>query len=293
MELEVNGVRLYYERFGDPADQSVLLFHGGPGLSDHRAGAETYRPLVEDGFHLVAYDHRGCGASGRSPPYTNAQFADDAEALRRALDLGPVAVVGGSYGGFVAQEYAVRHGEHLDAMVLRGTAARSDHRDEAREIAAARIPAVRAADLDTPPISEDAFAREMDGRLRSDADFRRTFHSITPLYAPSLEAFDAAAARERIDRLTFNHEVHNAVFSEEHPTIDYTDDLPGVAVPTLVAVGADDWIAPPEYAREIATLLPDAELAVFEDAGHSPARDRPEAYLARVRAFLRGVCQSE
>jgi len=293
MELEVNGARLYCETLGDPADPSVLLFHGGPGLSDHRTAKETYRPLVEDGFHLVAYDHRGCGASERSPPYTNAQFADDAEALRRALGLGTVAVVGGSYGGFVAQEYAVRHGEHLDAMVLRGTAARSGHRDEAREIAASRIPDVRAADLDTPSISEAAFDREMDGELRSDADFRRTFHSITPLYAPSLEAFDAEATRERIADLTFNHEVHNAVFSEEHPTIDYTEDLPGVDVPTLVTVGADDWIAPPVYAREIADLLPEAELVVFENAGHSPGRDRPEAYLGRVREFLRANYPSE
>jgi proline iminopeptidase len=293
MERTVNGVRLYYDTFGDPTDPSVMVFHGGPGLGDHRKGAETYRPLVEDGFQLVVYDHRGCGASECSPPYTNAQFAADAEALRQALDLGSITVIGGSYGGFIAQEYAIRYSEHLEAMVLRGTAARADHRDEAREIAASRIPAVQAADLATPPISKAAFDREMDGRLRSDADFRRTYHSIAPLYAPSIEAFDAAATRERIEQLTFNHEVHNAIFSEEHPTIDYTDQLPAVTVPTLVTVGADDWIAPPSYSRALADLLPNAHLEVFDDAGHSPNVDRPEAFLDAVRAFLRWVYSSE
>lgn len=293
MHLEVNGVQLYYETFGDPADPSIVVFHGGPGLGDHRKGETTYRALVDDGFHLVVYDHRGCGASELAPPYTNAQFADDAEALRQALDLGQIAVIGGSYGGFIAQEYAIRHGDHLEAMVLRGTAARAAHRDEARAVAEQRIPAVQAADLDTPPISQAAFDREMDGRLRSDADFRRTYHSITPLYAPSIEAFDAAATRERIEQLTFNHEVHNAIFSEEHPTIDYTDDLPTVDVPALVLVGANDWIAPPAYSREIADLLPNAELVVFEHAGHSPNVDQPEAFLDRVRAFLRTAHRSE
>lgn len=285
MYVEVNGVELYYETLGSPERQSIVVFHGGPGLSDHRKGKEAYRPLADE-YHLVLYDHRGCGKSAQEPPYTNATFADDAEALRRELDLGDIVAVGGSYGGFVAQEYAIRHGEHLLAMVLRGTAAVSDHRDEAREIAAERIPAVRAADLDTPEVSKEAFDREMDGELRSDADFKRTFHSITPLYAPSLDAFDAAETREQVEDLQFNHEVHNAIFSEEHPNMDYTDELPGVDVPTLVTVGAEDWIAPPKYAEQLADLLPDSELVVFAESGHSPNVDQPEKFIRTVRRFL-------
>lgn len=285
MYVEVNGVELYYETLGDPERQSIVVFHGGPGLSDHRKGKEAYRPLADD-YHLVVYDHRGCGKSAQEPPYTNATFADDAEALRRELGLGDIVVIGGSYGGFVAQEYAIRYGEHLRGMVLRGTAAVSDHRDEAREIAAERIPAVHEADLDTPEVSKEAFDREMDGELRSDADFKRTFHSITPLYAPSLEAFDAAQTREQIEELQFNHEVHNAIFSEEHPDMDYTDDLPTVDVPTLVTVGAADWIAPPKYAEQLADLLPDSQLVVFEESGHSPNVDQPDEFIRTLRQFL-------
>lgn len=285
MYAEVNGVELYYETLGSPERQSIVVFHGGPGLSDHRKGKEAYRPLADE-YHLVVYDHRGCGKSAQKPPYTNATFADDAEALRRELGLGDIVVIGGSYGGFIAQEYAIRHGEHLLAMVLRGTAAVSDHRDEAREIAAERIPEVRAANLDTPEVSKEAFDREMDGELRSDADFKRTFHSITPLYAPSLEEFDPAETRAQIEDLQFNHEVHNAIFSEEHPNMDYTDQLPGVDVPTLVTVGATDWIAPPKYAEQLADLLPDTELVVFEESGHSPNVDQPEEFIRTVRQFL-------
>jgi proline iminopeptidase len=64
-------------------------------------------------------------------------------------------------------------------------------------------------------------------------------------------------------------------------------------VPTLVTVGADDWIAPPSYSRALADLLPNAHLEVFDDAGHSPNVDRPEAFLDAVRAFLRSVYSSE
>jgi proline iminopeptidase len=288
MRATINGAELYYEVLGDDDAPAIVVFHGGPGLSDHRKGKEAYRSLTDD-YRLVVYDHRGSGQSSRTPPFTHEQLADDAEALRDHLGIDEWVVIGGSYGGFIAQEYALRHPEHLRGVVLRDTAATPEHRDRAREIAAERIPEVQAADLDVPEVTKESFDRMMEGRLRSDEEFRRTYHSVAPLYAPSLDDFDAAATRETIESLNFRHETHNAMFSREHPEMDYTADLPDVSVPFLVTVGRHDWITPVEFAEQIADLVPDSRLVVFEESGHSPNLDEPAAYEATVREFLEEI----
>jgi len=110
MYADVNGTELYYERLGDEANPSILTLHGGPGVGDHRKAKEAYEPLTDD-YEVVVYDHRGCGLSGEDPPYTNEQFARDANALREHLGLGTVVLIGGSYGGFITQEYLTRFPE--------------------------------------------------------------------------------------------------------------------------------------------------------------------------------------
>lgn len=281
----INGAELYYEALGPEGAPAVLALHGGPGIGDGRKPKEAFEWLAEE-YRLVVPDHRGCGRSEDVEPYTNEQFARDVEGLRRELDLGEVVMVGGSYGGFVTLEYATRWPEHLAGIVLRDTAATSEYDRRARETARERLPEVRAAGVDVPEITEAELDRVMDGEVRSDEEFERVFHGMLPLYAPSLEAFDAAAARERIEALTFRHETHNHVFSEAFPEMDYTDALPGVDVPALVTVGREDWITPVEASEELADLLPDARLEVFEDSGHNPHLDQPEAYRERVEAFL-------
>jgi proline iminopeptidase len=284
MYTNVNGARLYYDVLGDGNDDTIMILHGGPGISDHQKGKQAYEPLAED-FELVVYDHRGCGESSLTPPYSNEQYAEDAEALRRHLDLGEVAFIGGSYGGYITQEYAIRYPENLAGFVLRDTAPTGDEQrawDNARE----SWDDLKAAAFDIPDITWEEFERVMNGNVRSDEEFERIWLGMLPLYESDIEEFDAEAARESVAELTFHHETHNVMFTEEHPNIDYTDDLPDVDVPALVTVGRNDWITPPEDSREIADLLPDSRLVIFEESGHSPNLDQQDQYLHRVREFF-------
>ena len=284
----VNGAELYYEIHGEENDRTLLSFHGGPGISDHEKAKRAFGPLTDE-YRLVVYDHRGCGDSSLTPPYTNSQYADDAEALREYLDLGEIVVIGGSYGGFIAQEYAIKYPNNLAGVILRDTAAHGGHRDRAREIAESRFGELADADVDAPELSQEAFDRVMEGDVRSNAEFRETYHGMAPLYAPSLEEFDAAATKESIENRQFHYETHNAMFSHEHPNMDYRSELTDVEVPVLVTVGRHDWIVPVEYSEELVELLPNAELEVFEESGHSPNLDQQEAYLDRVRSFLSDI----
>jgi len=285
MYADVNGTELYYERLGDEANPSILTLHGGPGVGDHRKAKEAYEPLTDD-YEVVVYDHRGCGLSGEDPPYTNEQFARDANALREHLGLGTVVLIGGSYGGFITQEYLTRFPETVAGFVLRDTAPSGEYDKQSRENARAGLPEVWERGLDVPEITFEEFDRVMDGRARDNEEFRRVFHGILPLYVPDLDEFDAEAAREQIEGIHYHYETHNAMFSEELPKMDYRDQLREVDVPGLVTVGRHDWITPVESSEEIHDLLPDSRLEIFEDSGHSPNLDQQEAYLERVREFL-------
>ena len=285
MCANVNGADLCYEVLGNDDAPAIISLHGGPGISDHEKGKQAFEPLTDE-YCLVVYDHRGCGQSSLTPPYSNEQYARDAEGLREHLGLDVVVFVGGSYGGFIAQEYAIRYPEHLAGVILRDTAPSGEYDSRSVENARRRWPAMEASDLDVPTITWEEFGRVMDGDVRSDEEFRRVFHGMAPLYAPSLDEFDAEAAREATETRSFHHETHNTMFTEAYPNMNYTDDLPNVDVPVLVTVGRHDWITPPEASKEIADLLPDARFVVFEESGHSPNLDQQEEYLACVREFL-------
>jgi proline iminopeptidase len=285
MYAEVNGAELYYERLGEGNDPAIMALHGGPGVGDHRKPKQAFEPLTDE-YEVVVYDHRGCGQSADEPPYSNAQYAKDANALREQLDLGEVVLIGGSYGGFVTQEYVTRFPETVTGFVLRDTAPTGEYDEQARTNARADLPEVWERNMDVPEISFEEFDRVMDGRARSNEEFRKVFHGILPLYAPTLEEFDPAAARDRIEDIYYHYETHNALFSEEYPTMDYRDDLSDVTVPALVTVGRLDWITPVAASVELADLLPNSRLVIFESSGHSPNLDQKSAYIRRVREFL-------
>lgn len=284
MYVDINDARLYYEVLGEENDDSIMVLHGGPGISDHQKGKKAYKPLAED-YKVVVYDHRGCGASSLTPPYSNEQYAKDAEALRQHLDLGEVVFIGGSYGGYITQEYAIRYPENLAGFVLRDTAPTGDE-ERAWNNARESWDDLKAANLDIPNITWEELERVMNGDVRSDEEFERIWLGMLPLYESDIREFDAEAARKSVEGLTFHHETHNVMFTEEHPTMDYTDDLPDVDLPALVTVGRHDWITPPEASREIADRLPNSRLVIFEDSGHSPNLDQQDQYLKRVREFF-------
>ena len=288
MYAEVNGTKLYYELLGEGDRPTIMALHGGPGVGDHRKPKRAFKPLTDE-YDLVVYDHRGCGQSEENPPYSNAQYARDANALREHLGLEDVVLIGGSYGGFVTQEYVSRFQETIAGFILRDTAPSGEYDERSRANARADLPEIWARELDVPSISFEEFDRVMDGQARSNDEFRKVFHGILPLYAPTLDQFDAEAARKQIETIQYHYETHNTLFSEEYPNMDYCDALPDVNVPALVTVGRHDWITPVEASVEIADLVPDSRLVIFESSGHSPHLDQQTAYISRIREFLNEI----
>jgi proline-specific peptidase len=270
VEVRVNGVRLAYDEAG--AGQAILLLHGGPGMGSRAHGLQAFSPLA-DRYRVVGFDLRGCGESEERPPYSHDQWVEDAEALRASLDLGPVVVLGGSYGGHLALEYTLAHQDRVRALILLDTAASGRYHAKAKATAIARV----------PNIDRDALDRLFGGRMTSNEDFRTSYAAIQPLYRV---VRDPEEERQALERIPFRYQTHNWAFARNQPAFDLVPRLGEIRVPTLVVVGRHDWICPVEASEEIAAGIPGARLAVFEHSGHSPQVEEHQACLALVRSFI-------
>lgn len=180
----------------------------------------------------------------------------------------------GSYGGFIALEYAVRYPEHVSAIILRDTSADGSNLELAFE---------NARNQDRVEINWDHFNRYWGGQTRSDEELKSLWAELIPLYDYEYDEEKSTAA---VEAGIYRHEAHNACFVDNFPTYDLKPDLPGIAVPTLVTVGRGDWVTPVSASETIARLIPDAELVVFEKSGHSPQVEEREKFQQTLRDFL-------
>src|SRR5215468_510894 len=118
--VDNGGVILYVKSVG--RGPPLVLVHGGPGASHDYLLPNLYR--LASSYRLVFIDERG---SGRSPrledpsQYTVEKMADDVEAVRSALQLGKIALLGHSYGGVVVQAYAFKYQANLSHLILAST----------------------------------------------------------------------------------------------------------------------------------------------------------------------------
>src|SRR5580704_15896459 len=115
-------VDLGYETFGAAgAEIPVIAVNGGPGLSHAYMMQNDLWQRVAAHRLVVLYDQRGTGASKHvrpnAPQSMDAQVAD-LEAIRNALSLDRIAVLGDSYGGMIAMAYAAAHPEHVSRLIL-------------------------------------------------------------------------------------------------------------------------------------------------------------------------------
>ncbi|MBL0123832.1 MAG: alpha/beta fold hydrolase [Betaproteobacteria bacterium] len=275
MHASINGTELYVERHGNGIP--ILVMHGGLGL-DHT----YFRPWLDhlgDCAELIYYDHRGNGRSARTASLSavdHATFAADAEQLRARLGLDRFILLGHSYGGFLAQEYALRYGGEgsaLAGLVLCSTAPALDYAPVTMANALARGKPDELAALG------EAFGRAME----SDEDLRAVWMRLLPLY---FKQYDEQIGRA-VDQATiysaaaWNHANANCL-----PTFSTVARLAEITVPTLVLGGSDDWITPPEQGRRLQASIADAELAMFEQSGHFPFIEEPDKFIATVSGWL-------
>ncbi|GLY85960.1 alpha/beta fold hydrolase [Actinoallomurus iriomotensis] len=276
MFVTINGNELAVEVFGDEGAPVLIAHHGAPGLGSRAEPRATFAPFA-DTFRVVVFDARGSGESGGNPPFTHEQWAADVDGLREWIGAEQIVMAGGSYGGFIAMEYAIRHPRRVKALVLRDTSPDHDNEEAARR---------NALNSTRVTVDVEKLDRINNGLVRDNDDLRDCWREILPLYD---HVYDPAKVEEKVAATPYRYETHNFAFAVNQPGYDIKAQLPDIICPTLVTVGRDDWITPVESSEKIVSLIPDAELVVFEKSGHSPQIEEAVRWRTVVRDFLRDV----
>jgi proline iminopeptidase len=276
VRLTINGNALEVEVFGADDAPVIITHHGAPGLGSRAEPRATFAPFA-DTFRVIVFDARGSGASEGKPPFSHEQWVADVDALREWAGVERFVMAGGSYGGFISMEYAIRYPQRLHALVLRDTSADHENEQAARRNAqsSSRV-TIDMAKLD----------RVNAGAVRDDADLRDCWQEILPLYD---HVYDPAKVADRVASTPYRYQTHNYAFSVNLPNYDLKPELYKITCPTLVTVGRDDWITPVASSETIASLIPDARLVIFEKSGHSPQIEEAHRWRQVVRDFLHEV----
>lgn len=264
--VQVEGARIAYDTYGS-SKPAVVFLHGFP------LNRLMWAPQVEalrGVGRLVVPDMRGMGSSELSNGTTSMErMADDVHGLVESLDLAPVVLVGLSMGGYVALSYYRKYREEVRALVLVDTRAEADD-EKARENRTKMIEEVQAK-------GPSAVATAMIPKLLSEeaqkdaevvAEVRRMIETTSP--AGIIGALRGMAERP-----------------------DSTDLLGEIAVPTLVVVGSEDTVTPPEGAEAFAAAIPDAQFEVIDGAGHLSTFEKPDEFNDLVREFLEELPNGE
>lgn len=275
--VRINDNELAVEVLGAEGAPVIIAHHGAPGLGS-RAEPRASFGRLSDEYRVVVFDARGSGESEGSGEFSHEQWAADIDGLREWIGAERIIMAGGSYGGFMAMEYAIRYPERVAALVLRDTAADNSHAALARENALAS---------DRVDIDMEKFDRIDEGRVRDNDDLRDCWREILPLYDFT---YDPEATERKVQATPYRYEAHNYAFSKNLPNYDLTPFLPSIQAPTLLTVGRTDWITPVSCSETIAGSIPDARLEIFERSGHSPQIEQAEEWTAVVRGFLHDVC---
>lgn len=274
--IMINGNRLAVEVLGPEGAPVIITHHGAPGLGSRAEPRASFGRLA-DAYRVVVFDARGSGQSEGHGTFSHEQWAADIEALREWIGAERICMAGGSYGGFMAMEYAIRYPDRVAALVLRDTAADNSHSELARRNALAS---------DRVTVDMAKFDRIDAGQVADDDDLRDCWREILPLYDFN---YDPASVERKVAATPYRYQAHNYAFSTNLPHYDLKPQLPGVTAPTLITVGRTDWITPVSCSETIAGLIPDSRLVIFERSGHSPQIEEASAWTTTVRDFLAEV----
>jgi len=274
-KLQIRDVSLFVEVVGH--GYPLLLMHGGPG-ADHWTMSQFRR--LADQFTLVFYDHRCNGRSTGAPveSMTWENLTADADELRERLGFVRWAVLGHSFGGNVALEYALRYPDSLSHLVLLDTGGDSRWAQE-------NAPELLAKRGFSPRIVKLA-RRFLNGQIEPK-EFFPALLRLGSAYNPYLSLPQLAGAMLRGEwRSKLRPQA--LIFAGPHLCKGWTvmDRLGEITAPTLVMAGRDDFIFPPEHQAELAAGILNARLRIIERAGHNPQLERPADVFEAIREFI-------
>jgi proline iminopeptidase len=282
----VNDVRLWYKVAGQAGGVPLLFLHGGPGYNSYSFEAQAGKAL-EGKLKMIYLDQRGSGRSERpwTGVYSIPAMVEDIEALRKQLGVPRLALMGHSFGGALALEYAAAYPQHVAKLVLVSAASSIPDACAARvaflaqrypnDLAKARAAAVERKE--TPDDCYFAFNSVPD-------DIRDRVNDETMF--PDMKRVQEQKDVDARSGLRNTGELGGALWNNGFLSYRF-DRYNRLTMPVLVLAGKDDFAIGLPAQRALASRLPQAKLVEYPGAGHFPYLDVPQRFTRDVVEFLR------
>jgi proline iminopeptidase len=289
--IDANGVLIYYVEFGK--GEPLVVLHGGPG-ADHAYFLPWLLPMART-HRLIFIDERGSGQSQRLQDvtkYTIENMADDVEAVRVALGLGKIDLLGHSCGGVLAEAYALKYQQHLRHLILNSTFASTSEMNAVLAREKAAMPPEKLARLDQLEAAGlyGKGAQWEHGRYPAEYETLAWGDGYFPfLYGARPDSnYDPATGNAPT-----NWELYREMWGSHGEfiidgnlrSVEWVDRLPTIHVPTLIVVGDHDE-CDPSLSREMNQKIAGSKLVILPNSGHMNFIDQPELWQTAVRGFL-------
>ena len=274
----------FFEYVSQGKGPATLLVHpGGPGLTYHYL--RGLLRLANAHLRVILFNPRGVGHSWRPPSrreYTLPAMAEDVEAIRRALHISELHLLGYSAGGFVALEYAHRYERYLTSLLLCATAGSAEEvRQSNRTALAVASPKQRAL------LRELSRARAFDS-----SEYQRLVEEV---FGPFQTRFFRGTSKDW-KATHLSTEVYRAMMTRSGDEFAVDGSIAKwdgrryysrIEVPTLVVVGRYDTFLNPSV--EMAERIEPAHLRVLQHSSHRMILEQPKEFLGTIREFLEDV----
>jgi proline iminopeptidase len=288
--VDANGVLIYFKTMG--RGEPLLVLHGGPGAS-HDYFLPYLLPLMRTN-RLVFIDERGSGQSQKladPAAYTVEAMVEDVEAVRQKLNLGRVNLLGHSFGGVLAQAYALKYQRNLSHLVLCSTFQSTRKMNEVFKAMKAKM---------TPELLARIEKMEKAGLYGHGLEYEKKRYTSAYMIAAWGEGYFPYLYRHRPDANydpvangAMAWDLYRAMWGAHGEfvidgnlvSVEYEDRLPSLRVPTLITVGDHDE-CDPSLSRTMQEKIPGSQLVVLPDSGHMTFVDQPELFNAAVDGFL-------
>ena len=284
--IPFRGYRTWYRVVGDPDKPGMLpllCLHGGPGACwDY---LEPLEAIAATGRRVIFYDQLGCGNSDdpHDPSmYTLDLYVEEVEAVRRALGLERVHVLGQSWGGMLAMEYALTQPAGLTSLVLADTAASLPQ----------WVAETKRLVAELPPEVQQTLRQHEEAGTTDSPEYKAAYRVFSLRHVCRLDPRPECVTRTAKKP---GDDVYHTMWgaSEVHVTgtlkdWDITSRLGEIRLPTLVLGGRYDE-ATPVLTETVHRGIAGSEWSIFENSAHLPHVEETELYLQVLGRFLNRV----
>ena len=288
--VDAGGVLIYYKSIGN--GPPLLIVHGGPGAS-HDYFLPYLLPLARK-HRVVFIDERGSGRSEKledAKLYTVENMVEDVEAVRRALNLGKVTLLGHSYGGVLAQAYAFKYPASLSKLLLCSTFSSTKEMNKVFDRMKEKMPKELRDRIDKAE-KEGLFGHGKDyekNRYTNDYMIAAWGEGYFPyLYQrrpdPNYDPIAAGVTSWELYREMWGSH-GEYVIDGNLVSAEYTDRLSTIRVPTLITAGDHDE-CDPSLSRVMHEKIAGSKLVIFPQSGHMTFVDQPSMFIKTVEEFL-------